>query len=58
MKFAVQIVGYFAMLIGFFAFIGGLDTYYGVDNYVVFGGLLYFVAGLLPVVYIHQQDHK
>jgi hypothetical protein len=59
MKLAVQIIAYGAMLMGVFAILGGFATGTGeLDNYAIFGGLLFFISGLMPIIYLYQEDHK
>lgn len=57
MKVTVKIVGIIAMIWGGMAIIGSLATGTGmVDGYGIVGGLLLFISGLIPVIYVYSEE--
>jgi hypothetical protein len=57
MRLALQILSYMAIVVGAFAIIGGFTpTANGtLDPYAFIGGGLFFVQGLLTVIYLQRE---
>lgn len=52
-EFILNVTSWIAVVIGFISLLGGLQRQ---DNYAVIGGSLFFVQGLVALMYIWGQN--